>query len=76
MPVWRAVTIAVCLGLTLTRAAAHDSVTGEEAWLTEAVSFRSADDVPLSGSLFPKEGHNLADSPKQASFMAMVDWIR
>lgn len=25
--------------------------------------------------VFPDEGHNLADSPKQESFVAMVDWI-
>lgn len=25
--------------------------------------------------VFPEEGHNLADSPRQASFVTMVDWI-
>ncbi|MDB5968889.1 MAG: alpha/beta hydrolase [Hydrocarboniphaga sp.] len=25
--------------------------------------------------VFTEEGHNLADSPKQASFIAMIDWI-
>jgi pimeloyl-ACP methyl ester carboxylesterase len=25
--------------------------------------------------VFPEEGHNLADSPEQASFIATVDWI-
>ncbi len=48
MSLFRTATIAVCLGLVLT-AAAHDSATGQD-WLTEAVSFRSADGVQLSGS--------------------------
>jgi uncharacterized protein len=61
MSVFRVVTIVACLCFPLTWAAAHDTAASQDAWVTEAVSFRSPDGVHLSGSLVtPRNGNPVA----------------